>query len=129
MAPDASGPDHARTTRGDAPATRTPETRTPAPRRRRAGRLASLLSALRRRRSTRRPGDAETLPDMETTTTMTDLETARTRLETHLGELAGQDLLVCLDRSEEHTSELQSRGHLVCRLLLEKKTTSREDMP
>jgi len=97
MAPDASGPDHARTTRGDAPATRTPETRTPAPRRRRAGRLASLLSALRRRRFTRRPGDAETLPDMETTTTMTDLETARTRLEAHLGELAGQDLLVCLD--------------------------------
>src|SRR5690625_1680780 len=29
------------------------------------------------------------------------------------------------DRSEEHTSELQSRGHLVCRLLLEKKTTTR----
>src|SRR3712207_7651843 len=29
-------------------------------------------------------------------------------------------------RSEEHTSELQSRQYLVCRLLLEKKTRSRE---
>src|SRR5690625_6840250 len=28
---------------------------------------------------------------------MTDLETARTRLDTHLRELAGQDLLLCLD--------------------------------
>src|SRR2546430_5202726 len=30
------------------------------------------------------------------------------------------------DRSEEHTSELQSQSNLVCRLLLEKKTTTRE---
>src|SRR3712207_7167205 len=30
-------------------------------------------------------------------------------------------------RSEEHTSELQSRQYLVCRLLLEKKTTLRDD--
>src|SRR3712207_8807838 len=30
------------------------------------------------------------------------------------------------DRSEEHTSELQSRQYLVCRLLLEKKTISRQ---
>src|SRR5699024_1437705 len=37
------------------------------------------------------------LPDMEATTRMTDLETARTRLDTHLRELAGQDLLLCLD--------------------------------
>src|SRR5690606_41311895 len=29
-------------------------------------------------------------------------------------------------RSEEHTSELQSRENLVCRLLLEKKTYTRE---
>src|SRR3712207_8126346 len=29
-------------------------------------------------------------------------------------------------RSEEHTSELQSRQYLVCRLLLEKKTTERQ---
>src|SRR3712207_8144303 len=28
-------------------------------------------------------------------------------------------------RSEEHTSELQSRQYLVCRLLLEKKTATR----
>src|SRR5256884_2738255 len=31
-------------------------------------------------------------------------------------------------RSEEHTSELQSRLHLVCRLLLEKKTKSRNNI-
>src|SRR5690625_7801757 len=85
MPPDAPGPDD------------TPTDRTPAPPRRRAGHLASLLSALRRRRSTQRPGEAETLPDMEATTRMTDLETARTRLDTHLRELAGQDLLLCLD--------------------------------
>src|SRR2546429_9810052 len=30
------------------------------------------------------------------------------------------------ERSEEHTSELQSRLHLVCRLLLEKKSRSRD---
>src|SRR3712207_8273875 len=30
-------------------------------------------------------------------------------------------------RSEEHTSELQSRQYLVCRLLLEKKTKTRND--
>src|SRR5690349_23242115 len=29
-------------------------------------------------------------------------------------------------RSEEHTSELQSRRDLVCRLLLEKKTSTRQ---
>src|SRR5258708_27015305 len=29
-------------------------------------------------------------------------------------------------RSEEHTSELQSPDHLVCRLLLEKKTKTRD---
>src|SRR5207244_8949491 len=29
-------------------------------------------------------------------------------------------------RSEEHTSELQSPDHLVCRLLLEKKTTDKQ---
>src|SRR3712207_8599894 len=29
-------------------------------------------------------------------------------------------------RSEEHTSELQSRQYLVCRLLLEKKTNTRQ---
>src|SRR5699024_4324279 len=85
MTPDASGPDD------------TPTDRTPAPPRRRAGHRAPLLSALRRRRSTQRPGEAETLPDMEATTRMTDLETARTRLDTHLRELAGQDLLLCLD--------------------------------
>src|SRR4030043_1407804 len=34
----------------------------------------------------------------------------------------GQDRI----RSEEHTSELQSRVHLVCRLLLEKKSKSRD---
>src|SRR3712207_8106646 len=32
-------------------------------------------------------------------------------------------------RSEEHTSELQSRQYLVCRLLLEKKNTSRLQLP
>src|SRR5690606_39995423 len=32
-------------------------------------------------------------------------------------------------RSEEHTSELQSRENLVCRLLLEKKKTSRHEVP
>src|SRR5256885_7756498 len=31
-------------------------------------------------------------------------------------------------RSEEHTSELQSPCNLVCRLLLEKKTTRRDDV-
>src|SRR2546430_11809550 len=30
-------------------------------------------------------------------------------------------------RSEEHTSELQSQSNLVCRLLLEKKTTLKQD--
>ena len=34
---------------------------------------------------------------METTTQMTDVEAARTRLREHLDELAGQDLLLCLD--------------------------------
>src|SRR3712207_7881983 len=32
-------------------------------------------------------------------------------------------------RSEEHTSELQSRQYLVCRLLLEKKKTTRTQLP
>src|SRR2546430_2946879 len=32
-------------------------------------------------------------------------------------------------RSEEHTSELQSQSNLVCRLLLEKKNTSRFQVP
>src|SRR5437016_10796727 len=31
-------------------------------------------------------------------------------------------------RSEEHTSELQSLTNLVCRLLLEKKTTTTDDL-
>src|SRR3712207_7554045 len=32
-------------------------------------------------------------------------------------------------RSEEHTSELQSRQYIVCRLLLEKKYTSKINLP
>src|SRR2546430_2975023 len=34
-----------------------------------------------------------------------------------------------LSRSEEHTSELQSQSNLVCRLLLEKKTVPKEQLP
>ena len=64
---------------------------------RRAGRLATLLSSLRDRRSARRSGNAETLVGMNTTTQQTDLEAARARLREHLGELSGQDLLICLD--------------------------------
>lgn len=65
--------------------------------RRRAGRLATLLSTLRHRRSARRSGSAETLSGMNTTTRETDVEAARARLREHLGELAGQELLICLD--------------------------------
>src|SRR2546422_11311494 len=35
--------------------------------------------------------------------------------------------VIRIQRSEEHTSELQSRLHLVCRLLLEKKTKSKNE--
>src|SRR5260221_9890198 len=37
--------------------------------------------------------------------------------------------LALLPRSEEHTSELQSHSDLVCRLLLEKKTVTRQLLP
>src|SRR3712207_7437795 len=50
------------------------------------------------------------------------------------GEPAVADLDAPADRrlpgrSEEHTSELQSRQYLVCRLLLEKKTKTRDVPP
>src|SRR5437588_3251364 len=44
-----------------------------------------------------------------------------------------RNLLICnepaFQRSEEHTSELQSHSDLVCRLLLEKKKSTRSDLP
>src|SRR3712207_8826289 len=46
--------------------------------------------------------------------------------QTHGRVLVSAHFLRLIVRSEEHTSELQSRQYLVCRLLLEKKTNTRQ---
>src|SRR3712207_7283788 len=49
--------------------------------------------------------------------------------ETYWAKLVEHLRTLHVPRSEEHTSELQSRQYLVCRLLLEKKKTTKLQLP
>src|SRR5699024_8240579 len=59
--------------------------------------LRRLLGALRHRRFTRSSAEAETLDPMSTSTSTTDPEATRARLNEHLHALAGNQLLIGLD--------------------------------
>lgn len=59
--------------------------------------LRRLLGALRHRRFTRSSAAAETLDPMSTSTSTTDPEATRARLNEHLHALAGNQLLIGLD--------------------------------